>query len=372
MAPIDESSGVYKKIIAQARAFETQGYECRILFVRDSTDAYLYKTDGSFMELEMTNSKDISILKEYIFNCKFCYVRFELFRHKYYRKVIIICKKLGVKVVSEIPTYPPYQESLARVKEACNEKHYFSALKTLLGTLFVILDVYIMTLYSKLVVLVADDKKFMFTKTVRIENGINIDDNPYQPKEQENVIRIIAVSNFSVWNGYDRAIAGLKDYINQTGFHDIKLIMVGDKKAGKSLEQQTENLGITDDVEFTGALSGADLDDAYARADIALGALGNHRRKVFANSSLKAKEYASRGMLMVLSDAEGIETEIRQTAITVPSDESPIDFSRIKKWYKTIPNIKETRVYIRNFAEKNYSWEGQVKKILNIINNEVK
>lgn len=367
MAPIDESSGVYKKIRAQVDAFIRLGHTCKLLFVRDTEDAYIFP-GGDMETLDMSNESHIKYISDLIKNCDFCYARFELLRHKYYKKIINICGDNKVKVVTEIPTYPPYQESLARVKDNLHNKKYFSALKTFFGTAFVMLDMYRMALYSKLIVIVADDKKFRFADTIRIENGIDLDKNPYQPKDTDDgKVRIIAVSNFSVWNGYDRAITGLKQYVEQNPDPNIELIMVGGLKEGQSLIKQTEELGLTNYVKFTGALSGKTLDEAYANADIALCALGNHRRKVFANSSLKAKEYASRGMLMVLSDAEGIESKIRDLSLVVMSDESPLDFDVIMKWYNSISDKEDTRLFIHNFAKNNYSWDVQISKVLQIV-----
>lgn len=367
MAPIDESSGVYKKIRAQVDSFIRLGHTCKLLFVRDTEDAYFF-SGGDMEIIHMSNEIHVKYISDLITDCDFCYARFELLRHKYYKKIIDLCGDRKVKVITEIPTYPPYQESLARVKENLHNKKYFSALKTFFGTAFVMLDMYRMALYSKLIVIVADDKKFRFADTIRIENGIDLDKNPFQPKDADDgKVRIIAVSNFSVWNGYDRAITGLKQYVELNPDSNIELILVGGIKEGQSLIKQTEKLELTDFVKFTGALSGKALDEVYANADIALGALGNHRRKVFANSSLKVKEYASRGMLMVLSDAEGIEPEIKDRSIIVKSNESPLDFEAILRWYKAIQNKQDTRMFIHNFAKSNYSWDAQISKVLQIV-----
>jgi glycosyltransferase involved in cell wall biosynthesis len=369
MAPIDEASGVYKKIRAQADAYRRLGHTCKLLFVRDTEDAYYYSGDG-MERLTMTSRNHIKYILDYLLTCDFCYVRFELLRHKNYKRIIGLCRKNDIPIVTEIPTYPPYQESLARVKEFLHNKKILKALKTFLGTAFVILDLYRTTMYSKLMIMVADNKKFCFADTIRIENGVDIARNPYQEKpSNEGRLRIIAVSNFSVWNGYDRAIMGMKQYIDNHQNPKIELIMVGGLEEGYSLIKQTKELGLTEYVKFTGALSGKELDEAYANADIALASLGNHRRKVFANSSLKAKEYSSRGMLMVLSDAEGIEKEIKERSFIVRSDESPIDFEAIEIWYHEMHNKQETRKYIHEFAVQNYSWDVQIEKIIKNANN---
>lgn len=371
MAPMEDSSGVYKKVISQSEAFLELGYECKVLFVRNTKNAYLRDIKSNITtEIDLDDSVAFIELQKYIKECSFCYARFELLRHKYYRQIINCCYKEKINIVSEIPTYPPYQESLARVKSLFYKKQYINALKTLIGTIFVIIDMYIMSFYSNIVVIIADDKKFKLAKTLRIENGINLKTNPIQKTEFHNVINIIAVSNFSVWNGYDRAIIGLRNYISSTGLHDIKLIMVGDKSAGKDLIKLAKKLGVMDDIEFRGSLSGSNLDAAYAEAHIALGALGNHRRKVFQNSSLKAKEYASRGMLMVLSDAEGMDIEIEKASFIVKSDETPIDFKAIKTWFLNINNREEQRLKLRNYAETNFSWTNQIAKIIEFIKDK--
>lgn len=178
------------------------------------------------------------------------------------------------------------------------------------------------------------------------------------------MINVIAVSNFAVWNGYDRAIKGLGEYYKSTGRDDFHLIFVGDKSKAADLISLAEKEGVSNLISFTGALAGAELNLEYAKADIALGALGNHRRKVFANSSLKAKEYAARGMIMILSDAEGIEQEIVSNSFVVKSDESPLDFGAILEWYSSLKDKNQIRNEIHAFAEQNYSWDIQMQKVM--------
>lgn len=363
MALIDPASGVYKKILAQEEAFKVNN-ECQILFVTDSGNA-VWENNGIFSKIDLKKKENIRQVESYLKTCDFCYARFELLRHPYYKKILDLCKTNRIGIVVEIPTYPPYQESMARVKEKVSARNYFGALKTLVGAAIVVLDMYHLVNYSDMMVLVADDTEFKGTKTIRIENGINLDANPFHAKDDtdDGVINIIAVSNFAVWNGYDRAIKGLGEYYHKTGNKDFHLTLVGDKEKAADLIALTKKENIENLVTFTGALSGKELDRAYAAADIALGALGNHRRKVFANSSLKAKEYAARGMLMILSDAEGIEKEVFDECFIVKSDESPIDFQEIAKWYKSIDNKISVRRKIHKYAVQNYSWNSQIDKI---------
>ncbi len=363
MAEIDEASGVYKKICSQVASFHRMAHECDLLFIQDSGTAILRKLIGD-IRLPGENETIEDAINAIVARHEVCYARFELLRHKYYKYALDCCKRNGVDLIVEIPTYPPYQESLARVKEKIARHNYTGALKTLIGTGVVIYDQNRIVRRSKMMCLVADDKKFLLKKTIRIENGIDLERNPFIVAENDEPVRIIAVSNFAIWNGYDRAIRGLKDYKEKTSTRDIKLVFVGDKKKASDLIGLAEKLGLQDYVEFTGALSGKELDDEYAKANIGLGALGNHRRKVFANSSLKAKEYAARGLIMILADSEGIEQDIKDRSFVIASDETSVDFIDFMNWYRKNATLSN-RKYIRSFAEDHYSWNAQMEKVIN-------
>lgn len=365
MSEVDPSSGVYKKIRAQADAFERLGYETRILFVTDS-DSIQYLKEGI---LHKSNFAQIELeVAEYLKKCAFCYVRFELLRHKFYKQVLEMCINENTRIVTEIPTYPPYQESIARAKGKLKSGKIFSALKTLIGVWNVIYDVNSLANMSSMMCIVGDNFKFKRTKTIRIENGINLKENPFASHNEGESINIIAVSNFSVWNGYDRAVEGLGIYYKSKPSRIVHLTFVGPLNNAPELQKRVKELGLEDRVTFTGSLSGAALDEQYACADIALGALGNHRRKVFANSSLKAKEYSARGLLMILSDAEGIEREILEESFVVKSNDSPINFNEVIEWFDNIVNKVESRAKIHGFAVKHYAWDPQIRKILDGIN----
>ena len=223
MSKIDLSSGVYKKIRAQAEAFEKEGFETRILFVSDGQEANYLKNN----EVLTVNLQDIlSEVTDYLKECYFCYVRFELLRHKNFKNILERCLQLGTKIVTEIPTFPPYQESMARFHAKIRSRNYVGAMKTFIGAGLVFIDMNLLAQKSNMVCIVADDYQFKGTKTIRIENGIDLRNNPYSAYIPKECVNIIAVSNFTIWNGYDRAIEGLYIYKNSNPSKKIKLILV--------------------------------------------------------------------------------------------------------------------------------------------------
>lgn len=358
---IDESSGVYKKIISQQKALERLGHKCNVLFVGDTSNAFLDIGNKSVSSVNIDDDFCDETTKEY--DC--CYVRFELLRHKFYRMVLKSCKKKAVPIILEIPTFPPYEESVARAKSKLKSHNFLGAIKTYLGVAIVKSDMYKQIKMASLVCNNGDGTVFKSTRTIRIENGIDFDSNPYinrGNKKEDDVINIIAVSNFSVWNGYDLAIEGLNNYCKKTGRKNIRLTFVGDKKKANDLIELTKKYNLDDLIEFTGLLGGQDLNSAYSKADVALGGLADHRRKAFTNSSLKAKEYAARGLIMILSKSEGIEDEIKNSSFLVEAEEKPVDFEHFLEWYRRI-NACHISDFIHSFSVKNYSWDVQMKYV---------
>ena len=69
-------------------------------------------------------------------------------------------------------------------------------------------------------------------------------------------------------------------------------------------------------------------------------------------------------MIMILSDAEGIEQEIVSNSFIVKSDESPLDFGAILEWYSLLKDKNQIRNEIHAFAEQNYSWNIQMQKVM--------
>lgn len=363
---IDETSGVYKKIIAQRDALERLGVSCDVLFVGKTPESFLCFKDET-KKIILTKKKCNNLVKQY----DACYVRFELLRHTFYKMVLYQFKKNNVPIALEIPTYPPYEESVARAKHKLKNKNFIGAFKTYLGIVAVKHSLFKQIKMSTLVCNNGDPTVFKQTKTIRIENGIDFESNPFVNREKEKeTINIIAVSNFSIWNGYDLAIDGLNNYVLETGKRNIHLIFVGDKEKASELMRLTKKYNLDDLIEFTGLLSGKAFNDIYKRANVALGGLGDHRRKALTNSSLKAKEYAARGLPMILSESEGIEEEIKTKSFIVEAKEKPVDFASFFAWYMN-SDIKEISKEIHSFALENYSWDTQMNYVVEELMKEI-
>ena len=107
-------------------------------------------------------------------------------------------KKLGIKAVTEIPTYPYDQEfeSFSR--------HERLGLK--------IDQLFRHQLYRQqsAVVTFSDADIIFGQRTIRISNGVDFDSIPlHQFKPVDDAIHLIGVAEVHLWHGYDRLIAGM-------------------------------------------------------------------------------------------------------------------------------------------------------------------
>lgn len=370
MAEINPASGVYKKIKGQQNAFANIGYECDILFVSKGPKLILDRVGKDLIIVNTEASEFVRYITSLLDSYQVTYFRFELLRHKYFRKIIRITRKKNITRVLEIPTYPPVKESLARTRAAFLSCNYLRGVKTLIGAAFVFLDTYVFMILVNYVIIIAAETTFPKINCIRIENGLDVSSIPpwVLKRQEKNYFTIIAVSNFSYWNGYDRLIWGLKNYVTKNNDLKIKIVFVGNIENAKDLVLLTNKLGVSSYISFVGEHSGNSLDNLFNESEIAMGALGNHRRGVFKNSSLKGKEYCVRGIPVVVSTAESMDEEILQNLFIVPSDETPIDFDSIIEWYFNIQNISFYSEKLRNLALSKFSWERQLAIVIDSIN----
>jgi glycosyltransferase involved in cell wall biosynthesis len=200
-----------------------------------------------------------------------------------------------------------------------------------------------------------------------IQNGINAGDLPVRNIVRKQGVNFLCVSGMAAWHGLDRFIRGMGNYYNSLSAPDeIFLHLAGEGPANRELKQLASDLGIANYVFFYGNRAGHDLDPLFDKADIGIDSLGAHRRGYNESHSIKAREYAARGLPFITSGNDvdfppGIEFALR-----VPPDESPVDIIAILKFYrKTVKN--DYRMEMRAYAEKNLSWNVKLDPVIKYI-----
>lgn len=282
-------------------------------------------------------------------NVKLIYVRYP-FSEPFFIRFLKECKKRSVKVLLEIPTYP-YDEELSTFKLFIDR-----AFRKYLHK------------YVDRVVAVSNHEEIFGIPTIRISNGIDIEEvKATSTSKKVHAMNLIGVAGLQFWHGYDRVVTGLYEYYKTNPDRKVYFHIVGAGAELESLKKLTETLGLSEFVIFHGPKHGEELDSLFDEAHIAIGSLGLHRISLESGAVLKVREYCARGMPFVISYNDLDFPDDFPYMLKVPADESPVDIEQILRFYDRIKE-REFVKEMREYAEKNLSWEVKLKPVIDEIN----
>lgn len=208
--------------------------------------------------------------------------------------------------------------------------------------------------------------------TINVRNGITpetftrIDkvDNGYD-------LTIVSVAMISVWHGYDRVIKGLSNYYKNGGKKRVKYYVIGDGEARQSLEKMTDELGLNENVCFTGVKTGKDLDNYYNQSDLALEMLAGFRRTNGPISSIKMAEYFAKGIPVLYStNVDFYDQKVLEYCYRIPYDESPVNFEDIFAFIESLKRKKENiSDCMHKIAIDEFDWVVTAKELHEYILN---
>lgn len=279
----------------------------------------------------------------------FVYIRYYHNANPFTIYFVKIIKKLGVKVVLEIPTYPYDQEFINHKLELYLDKCFRHALCKHLNA----------------VITFSNDTEIFGQRTIRISNGIDFKHIPLRQQihTMEHEVHLIGVAEMHFWHGYDRVIEGLKSYYAKPPSCKVYFHIVGtpfSDRERQEIEKPIQTYGLHPYIILHGSKHGKELDALFEQADFAIGSLARHRSGIYNMKSLKNREYAARGFGFVYSEIDD-DFENMPYILKVPADETPIDILRLIDFCKKqTMSPQQIRDSIRHL-----SWKEQMKKVCN-------
>ncbi len=360
-------SGISKKIHYQVKGlcenghevhlcyydYDSNGHKCRFV------DGEVIKNYGGGVFAGVLQRVDYSCIYDY---CKqkqieFVYARCFQNANPWLIKLFKRLKNLGVKTVTEIPTYPYDREFVT-----------FSWLKRIelkIDQLFR----HSLCCQMDAIVTFSDAERIFGQRTIRISNGVDFDSIPlheYHPSI-DGAIHLIGVAEVHLWHGYDRLIAGLGEYYRKHPLPNIIFHIVGGVDPFDmyglgdypGLQTLIDQYGLRDHVVFHGQLFGSELDAIFNQCCLAVGSLARHRTGISVIKTLKNREYASRGIPFIYSETDS-DFDNKHYVLKVPPDETPIDINAVLDF---ICNNQFQSQEIRKTVE-NLSWKIQMKKVV--------
>lgn len=362
-------SGISKKILLQVKGLKENGHEVHLC-------TYIVKEDGQ--KHRMINNQTLEnmgtgiaakIKKRCCYGSILNYIKEQQIDLVYVRsfhnanpftiRLFRQIKRMGIKAVMEIPTYPYDSEYIGadwRVQlNLVIDKLYREKLAKQMTA----------------IITFSDEEMIFGQRTIRISNGIDFFSLPLKKRQKDKVsdgtIHLIGVAEVHYWHGYDRLINGLGEYYQSPHNEDVYFHIVGgvapsemyDTPQAPGFDGYIKKYGIEKYIIFHGQQYGEKLDELFNEADFAIGSLARHRTRIDKIKTLKNREYAARGIPFIYSETDE-DFDTMPYVLKVSADESPISINDILQFYKKASfSPEEIRDSIQNL-----SWKKQMKKVI--------
>ena len=356
--------GVQKKINMQCEAF-SKYYEMEYIPLYDLKDGVIYKALKRFPFV--STERDYHSIINIINNVTFIYIR----RDTADRRLIGFLKKIksinpDCKIIIEIYTYPYDRDEYRRIARKP----------------FLLKDYIYRKKYKGIVdriVTFSEDKTIFGVDTIRIMNGINVSVNRAirnKPEAYRKSINLIFVGTMQVQHGLERIIMGLKRYYQSNSKIVVKCLLVGDGPELNHYKSLVLQYKLGEQVVFCGKRIGAELDDIYDCADIAIAPFGLYKTlgENSVSSALKTREYLAKGLPVITGCREDVYERFPCDFFKIFSnDSSVVDIKEVVNWYTDLLDHHIDRIKLAN-SIREYAYEyvdisSTMKPIINYLEN---
>ena len=369
-----EYSGISKKIHYQVKGLCENGHDVRLCYYDFSLEDHRCRYIDDKVLKDYGTGYIAAIRQRLDYNCIYDYCVKEGIEFVYARcfqnanpwliRFFKRLRRLGVRTVTEIPTYPYDQE--------------FKNFEWKIRMELKIDQLFRNTLYKQMdaVVTFSDEEVIFGQRTVRISNGVDFDSIPlhqYQPIN-DGAIHLIGVAEVHDWHGFDRVMSGIGEYYSQkqianTKRQEVFFHVVGGVhpiRMNSVFMPIIKKYGIEDNIVFHGQLFGDDLTRVFNQCQFAIGSLGRHRSGISVIKTLKNREYATRGIPFIYSEQDS-DFDNQPYVLKAAADESPIDIQHIIHF---LDNFHMKPVEIRHTVT-HLAWKNQMHQVINIVCNRM-
>ena len=347
--------GVIKKQIGQRNGLVELGYSVDTI-IHDQQHIYLNEQKIFSFKNKVGNLEKWNYFKfllSYSLSSYDVYlIRYPLATPAFIKFLLEIRKNKSAKLIIDMPTFPFIKEwkGIKRIFVQMIEGYYGKRLSKYVDYM----------LHS------GDEKIIYGIPTIKCSNGIDVKSIKLRKPVSDENCHLLAIGKWQFWHGLDRMIQGLYEYQDYRR-QKVILHIVGDGPEINGLKEQALRLGLKDVIIFYGVLRDQKLESLFDLASLGIGTLGLHRKGVRLDSSLKHREYISRGLPFVTA-SEDTDLNNEHFVLGVPSDESPINVRSILEFLIS-QQVNDNHHLLRSYAEEHLSWRVKMRSIMQYLHS---
>lgn len=359
----NEANGISKKIRYQVKALEECGVEIHLCHYdvtpygerRWMVNNKVIANLGTGLVAKMCKRVYYSPIVQYARRegIGLVYIRSYHNANPFTLRLIRRLKRIGSKVIMEIPTYPYDQEYITHTSkfhlaiDRCFRRQLARSLNA--------------------IVTFSNAEEIFGGHTIRISNGIDFEAIPMKQHHNDTSkeLHLIGVAEIHYWHGFDRVVRGLADYYRSNPKYKVYFHIVGPLSGER---ERAEILPVIRDnhlepyISLHGPLHGDKLDNMFEKADFAIGSLGRHRSGITYIKTLKNREYAARGFAFTYSEIDE-DFDHMPYVWKVRPDDSPVNIHKLIDFWSS---MKITPAEIRE-SVRPLAWKNQMQKVLDEI-----
>ena len=275
----------------------------------------------------------------------YIYIRHDAFSRKGY-KALKYLSSASNKIYLEIPTYYVPKKSLKNFV-----KYYYNSH----------LDRYIYKIVTD-----CNEKRIYGIDTLMITNGVEIEKISPRKPTYSDIINVMLVASISDYHGVNKIIDAVEHYSFE---RDIVFHIVGDGPKLEEYKTIVNEKKMNDKIILYGKLTGKDLDDVYNKCEIGISSLANKEIGVLFSSTLKSKEYLSKG-IPIISDVM-LDVFYENPKYYFYQLEKDFNIDELLEFYDSIYSERDKAsiiAEIREYAEATCD----ISKVLKILDDDYK
>ena len=150
--------------------------------------------------------------------------------------------------------------------------------------------------YVYKIVINSNEKEIYGIKTLMITNGVEITKIVPRQPTYDKKINVALVASISAYHGVDKIINAVE---HESQLDNVIFHIAGEGPKFMEYSEKIKNKGLENRIILYGKLTGEDLDNLYNKCEIGISSLANKEKGVVFSSTIKSKEYLSKGIPVI-------------------------------------------------------------------------